>query len=241
MQRRYFHEPRFSELKTITETTIHSRHVAGQRYESLRLERVNFDNCSATRCTFKQVEALACRLWSCTLHEPTLEDLLIRDVRMTVDGGPGKRDPFFIWGGVAKHVRLVGTIGGLIWNQPYRWLTSGRDRGALNAVRRYYASVDWALDVTQAEFQSGPALRFGPPGQLIRRDPVTQPLVTRHRALAIGWKSLGKEIGAWRGVLDDLITNDWPDSVVLIPAGRGRALREDLEGIERLRSIGVAE
>jgi hypothetical protein len=65
--------------------------------------------------------------------------------------------------------------------------------------------------------------------------------VRRDRALAIDWKSLGGKIGVWRVVLDDLINHDWPDSVVLVPAPLGRKYREELEGIEILRSLGVAE
>ncbi len=231
-------KPTSKALTTITETTIDSRHVTGQTYENLRLERVNFDNCSATRCRFSRVEVLACRLWSCTLRDPTLEDVIIRDVRTTVIDGPGKRTPFFVWGGTAKHVVLQGRLGGLIWNQPDEWRDKSNE---MKRVRNYYEKVDWAIDISEARFQSVPSFDFGPPGELVRRDAATQPLVRRERALAVDWKSLGHQIGVWRVVLNDLVAHEWPDSIVLVPAALGRKYREELEGIEMLRSIGLAE
>jgi len=57
---------------TIADATIRQRHVTGETYEHVRLHRVNFDNGSATRCTFNDVEMTECRLWSCTLHESIL-------------------------------------------------------------------------------------------------------------------------------------------------------------------------
>jgi hypothetical protein len=87
-----------------------------------------------------------------------------------------------------------------------------------------------------------PSFRFGPPGRLVRRDPDTQPLITRHaakRALEL----IGRELGIWRIGLERLVQGTWPDEVVLMPAlGGPRGQREEqLQGLERLRRIGALD
>lgn len=162
-------------------------------------------------------------------------------MRTTIIGGPGKREPFFVFGGTARHVVLRGRLGSLIWNPPYEWLGKEWKTDLLDHIKAFYSTVDWAIDVSEARFQSVPAFRFGPPGDLIRRDPATQALVKRARALTFDWKALGRRIGVWRVVLEDLVTFPWPESIVLIPAILGSRHREEIEGIELLRSVGLAE
>ena len=110
-------------------------------------------------------------------------------------------------------------------------------------VRRYYDALDgWALDVSEARFRSVPSFRFGPPGRLVRRDPETQPLVTR-TAAARALDLVGSELRVWRTVLADLVAGAWPDEIVLMPALGGPKPRreEELRGLERLRQIGAFE
>jgi hypothetical protein len=228
-------------LKVIAEMTVQRRHVTDQTYERIRLQRVNLDNCSATRCTFRDIELLECRLWSCTLRNPVLDTVAVRDLRTTIIDAPGKRAPFFVFGGTARHVVLQGRLGSLIWNPPHEWLGKPWPPNEMRRIRNYYEKLDWAIDISESQFQSVPAFRFGPPGELVRRDASTQPLVRRERALTVDWKSLGGQIGVWGVLFEDLVEREWPDSIVLVPAARGRKNREELEGIEVLRSIGLAE
>lgn len=228
-------------IHRVADRTISRRRINHEVYRGIQLERIKFDNCVATGCTFREIELHECRLWSCTLFDPMLEDVLADDVRTTIVGGGGKRQPFFVFGGVARHVRLQGRLGALVWNPPYASLKEGPSAAELDAVRAFYDATDWALDVSRARFQTVPAFRFGPPGHLVRRDPVSQPLVRRDRALAVDWRSLGLAVGVWRVVLEWLVNHEWPESTVLVPAPLGRKYREEIEGINALRSLGVAE
>jgi hypothetical protein len=87
-----------------------------------------------------------------------------------------------------------------------------------------------------------PSFRFGPPGRLVRRDPETQPLITK-QAAAQALELIGSELGIWRLGLADLVKGTSPNEIVLMPGLGGRkARREDeLRGVERLRQIGALE
>lgn len=208
-----------------------------------RFERCYVHNSQARGGRALGVEVIDCTIWSCVLFNVHLEDCVVRNLKMSPGGG-GRTTPLFLWGGSARRVTLAGTIGGVIWNGPKR-AGHGFDAGPVSAdeVRRYYDSFDdWALDVSQARFRSVPSFRFGPPGRLVRRDPETQPLITRSaakRALDL----VESEIGVWRIVLRNFVEDVWPDEIVLVPAlgGRKPKREQELRGLERLRQIGAFE
>jgi hypothetical protein len=154
-----------------------------------------------------------------------------------VGAGGGKHMPLFLWGVLAERVRLRGKIGGLIWNPP-----NGEWRVAdIASARQFYEAVDdWALDISEARFSSVPALRYGPPGRLLRRDPETQPLVTRESARQ-ALERLPAATSLWTVVLDEFVRSPWPEEIVLVPAlGARKAQREDDQReLERLRRLGV--
>lgn len=95
---------------------------------------------------------------------------------------------------------------------------------------------DWALDISQGQF-SGLELR-GMPSRLVRRDPETQVVVRRARALDERWKTL--EIGSYSIPLEDLVAGDVED-VVLVARRRGRRFEEEMAALRLLRSEGIAE
>jgi hypothetical protein len=227
-------------MRTIADQTFQFARAEASTIEAVRLERCSFAQCSATECTFRKVELLGCRTWSCSLYSPTLEDCRIDGGAMTVRSGrSGRRSPLFLWGGTARHVTLHGTFGGIVWNPPKAWGT-GEDLDELNDVKKYYEAVDWALDIREARFTSSPTLRFGPPGRLILRDPKIQPLVTRAAAEGGAWRALGWEVGVWRVVLEEFVKRSWPEEIALIPS-TGKKAAEDLAGLQRLRELGVAQ
>lgn len=189
------------------------------------------------------IEVIDCTAWSCHLFDVHLEDCVVRDLKSSPGGG-GRSTPLFLWGGSARRVTLAGMIGGLIWNPPRR-ARSGfeSDLAKAEKVRRYYDSIDdWALDVSQARFRSVPSFRFGPPGRLVRRDPETQPLITRSAAVR-ALELIGPGLGIWRVVLEQLVQSKWPDEIVLMPAlgGPKRRREEQLGALGRLREFGAFE
>lgn len=219
-----------------------SFHESGHlRARDLRLERCTFDNCHARGGVAERVDLIDCATWACSLHDVVLRDCSVTNLRTTIESGGGRRTPLFLWGVMAQRVTLAGKIGSIIWNPPHdAWPWTSSDFVA--AMRFYDAVDDWALDVSAARFTSVPALRFGPPGRLVRRDPATQPLVSR-RAAETALSRAASDIGVWRVVLDDLLSKPWPDEIVLVPAlGAPKASREDdLRRLERLGSAGAFE
>jgi hypothetical protein len=234
-------EPSADLIKVIADAELrgHGELNVGQT----RFERCYVHNSRARGGRAVAVEAIDCTTWSCHLYDVRLEDCVVRNLK-TSPGGGGRATPLFLWGGSARRVTVAGTVGGIIWNPPTRGLLGfDLDPAKVEEVRRYYDSIDdWAVDVSQARFRSMPSLRFGPPGRLVRRDPETQPLITK-QAAARALELIGSELGIWRAVLADLVTGSWPDEIVLMPALGARKARreEELRGLERLRQIGAFE
>ena len=233
------HKMPVSEPRTIADVEMKMLH-GELRVHDLRLERCVFDNAGAHGTVAQRVEVVDCSVWSCVLDDVVIEDCTVHNLKTSLGGG-GKRIPFFLNGVFARHLTLSGTIGSVIWNPP-RADGIQASAPAVAAARRYYAAVDWALDVSEARFRSVPSLRFGPPGRLIRRDPETQPLITRVQA-ALALHAAGRDIGVWRVVLEDFVESAWPDEIVLLPPlGARKAQREeDLAGLAQLRSIGACD
>ena len=160
---------------------------SGGVFEGYRFTRCEFDavelsnaqrpdlrstlrNCHLERCIVRQ---------NCSINTAIVEDCVV--------DGLETRGLVFVRGAVFKHVVLKGKVGRFIVHGPWG---AGSDPGcpfsAANA--EYYRGVDWALDLTQCEAKE--LQLSGVPGRLIRRDPTTQILVTRARALAVDWRSL---------------------------------------------------
>jgi hypothetical protein len=238
-------------VRTITERAFVNKHAGKRVIEDMRLERCTFDDCAARKTTFRYLELVECRIRGCSLWDMLVEEVVVDGLRMTLGGRGGKRDPLTPYGLLAKHLVLRGRINGFIWNPSYPsqpWFGLGlpgpqerqtAQRRSRAAARAFYETVDWALDISEARFTSVPSFKFGPPADLIRRDPVTQPVVTRERAAEFDWSRLRDEVGVWSVVLRFFLEDEWPDSIVLTPAW-GKAGERDRAGIARLREMGVA-
>lgn len=225
-------------------------HYEGVRFEGLngrldlhdvRCDRCIFDNCSGRGGVGRRLEAIGCAVWSCRLFDVVLEDCLLENLKTSSAGG-GRTMPFFLQGVMVRRVSIRGTIGGFIWTPPDS-RTAWASPAAVRAARRFYGAVgDWALDVSAARFRSVPSFRFGPPGALVRRDPETQPLISRSGAEA-ALREPTVDFGIWKVVLEDFVGSPWPDEIVLIP-GLGaprRAYEADLAALDRLRGTGAFE
>jgi hypothetical protein len=167
---------------------------------------------------------------NCDVWSPIIEDSVIDGLRT-----PGT---LFLRGAVFKHVVIKGKIGGMVFAGPYP--RDGRpDEAFLKANREYYASVDWALDLTQCESQLELSLS-SVPGHLIRRDPTTQVLVTRERALACDWRKIDLEGTAYDIAIEQLLSEGRDSEVLVAPSGH-RSFSMHLKAQQRLRDAGVAE
>lgn len=102
----------------------------------------------------------------------------------------------------------------------------------------YYATVDWALDIAEAEFIE--AEIQGVPARLIRRDPESQVVVTHEKALEGKWRRIDLAGTYWATSIEFLLNRGDPD-VVLVAPKRARDYRRLLDGLKKLRDAGVAD
>ena len=182
--------------------------------------RSTIRNCHLQRCIVRQ---------NCSINTAIVEDCVV--------DGLETRGPVDIHGAVFKHVVLKGKIGHLILAPPYG-LSESNPSPFLAANAESYRGVDWALDLTQCEAKE--LQLSGVPGRLIRRDPTTQILVTRERALAVDWRSLPLGGSPYAVVLNHL-TRYGDDSRVLVAPHRDRSFQACIQAQKVLRDAGVAE
>src|SRR5262249_52776668 len=109
---------------------------------------------------------------------------------------------------------------------------------AANAA--YYENVEWALDISGAEF--GEMEIRGIPAALIRRDPETQVVITRQNALNCAWRDLPfEETLMSTSIKLFLEFPEWGPSKCLVAPKRHPKFRQYLHDIQLLRKAGIAE
>lgn len=216
------------------------------------LEDMEFHRCTFTRCILslthdvhrrtvvRRTNLFNCKEVGCKLYSAIIEDALIDGL---------STGHLHSWGTVFQHVTLRGHIGPIMLSnkvfptQP----TAKVDQAFASANAAYYANVDWALDIREAEFEDDVDLR-GVPGHLIRRDPETQVLVTRTKALEGKWRSLDLEKTYWTTALEIFLKDGTLDSIVLASPRRIRrspsnpwTVQDLVDGLRLLRDKGIAE
>jgi hypothetical protein len=94
------------------------------------------------------------------------------------------------------------------------------------------------LDIREAEAEE---LEIrGVPARLIRRDPESQVVITRQKAMEGTWRQLNLEKTHWGYSIDRMLRSGEPD-IVLVAGRRDRQYRDLLAGLRTLREAGVAE
>ena len=211
-------------------------------FEDVEFRHCSFESCvvsntkdPALRSTVRRLQFIACdssgfnSLGPAIIEDTTVDGLKVNDVLQT-------------WGMVFKHVILRGRIGPLMLSNclcPTSTTTDAMQRAFEQANAEYYSTVDWALDISQAEFTEDCEIR-GIPAKLIRRDPETQAVVTRERAMRGNWRQLGLEKTFWKVALEVFLESG-DQNYVLIAPKRAKDFKHLLRGLQLLRDAGVAE
>jgi hypothetical protein len=186
------------------------------------------------RSKIRNVKLVKCSQRGCEMNSAILDDV-------TVDGFEC-HGLLQMWGTAFRHVVLRGRIGRLMISS----LVDLEDkqpevqRAFDEANAEFYESVDWALDISQAAFLSFDVTRSRIPAKLVRRDPETQVIVTRKKALSVEWKNLPMNERLWIASLELFIQHDSADVVLAAPKLHPKFSRY-LEDLKLLRSAGVAE
>jgi hypothetical protein len=144
------------------------------------------------------------------------------------------------WGAVFKHTTLRGKIDRIMISPAVgAGLASADVQRAFDAANEaYYAEVDWALDISEAEFQECDLRRV--PADLVRRDSETQVVIRREKAMRGEWRKIDFGSAAWGTAIEFFLERGDPD-LVLVASKRHKKFRNLLDGLKKLRDAGVAE
>lgn len=186
------------------------------------------------RSTFRNVQLVNCSQRGCGIECAIFEDVL-------VDGFNTNGQLVQTWGAAFNRVVLRGKLDRLMISSVVDvWGNEPKRQQAFNeANAEYYRNVQWALDISEAEFKELD-IRGIFPVHLIRRDPETQVVVTRERALQSDWRKLAFNEDLFPYSIECFLNEDLPATLLIAPK-RNRKFRRYLEDIQTLRSAGVAE
>ncbi len=150
---------------------------------------------------------------------------------------------FIIWGAVFDQVAFSGKIGKIKINTHAHHVDQSEalQRPFDEFRRSFYEKVDWAIDISQAKFR---LLEIrGIPARLIRRDPSSQMVVTRERALNLDWRSrISPDNTHWPFAIDMFLATGEADHILVAPlTGPKKQSEKLLRDLHELRDLGVVE
>jgi hypothetical protein len=213
-------------------------------FRSEQFENCEFINCllsynhdNKRRSSIRGVHLKNCAVQNCSVGPAIFEDCTIENLRNT-------GDLLIMWGPVFRHVTLSGPIGSFKVNETINPMnTKPEYQKPFDDFREaFYRDTDWALDISAARFEDELDIR-GIPARLFRRDPETQMVITRQRALQPGWTGkLSPDNTLWPFMIRLFLSDGDEDMVLAAPMGARKAERDNLlRGLKELRELGVAE
>lgn len=202
-------------LKNCTFVACHLAHTAKSPRERRHIKNVALIDCKATANT--------------SIGNPVVEDVEVLNLQTS--------GLCIAWGAVYKHARFRGRCGKFMLNFE---ISEDLKKPFRKANEKFYSTVDWALDISEAEFVEFEAR--GVPADLIRRDPETQVVVRLNKVIATQhiWRKLDLRCNAIPFGLDNMIQFGFKDTVFVAPK-RGKTFAEQLEGLRILQKEGIAE
>ena len=233
-------------LKTIIDRQFYSLVDRGDTLliENIQVERCEFDFCGLCetidinrRTTVRNVHINNCMIQNHTSIGPAiLEDVFITDLKI--------QDLFILWDPLFKHVTLKGKIGDIKVNSVagLNMDIKPEIQASFNAAKKlFYNNVNWAIDISEAKLRH--LELWGVPSHLVRRDPESQVIVKRIKALQANWREkLHPENTEWPHWIEMLLQFEEPDIILAAPKALPRKKYEKLlDGLKDLREIGLAE
>lgn len=191
------------------------------------------------RPTLRRITVERCHFTASDIGPIILEDSTIDTIWFHRGTWGPQRFP----GCAFKHVVIRGAVrGSLAFVPSLDWWMHHITEPAttdptVKANERYYAQVDWALDISQAEFTGVEMYRSGIPALLVRRDPETQVVITRSSVAEGDWRSACEDSSQWVAI-ERFLDTGFADAVLIAPK-RSKYLDEDVAAFRRLREIGV--
>lgn len=189
------------------------------------------------RTWVRNVEVRHCREHSCRIGPAILEDVHIEDLDTS--------DLLILWGTLFRRVTMSGPMGRIKLNTAITTLVDQQLREKQQAFDdarcEFYAQTDWALDIREAKFGAETIIQ-GIPSRLVRRNPASQLVITRERALDASWRGrVSASSKLWPFVVDLFLADGDEDRVLIAPlAGPKKKRNRLLKELDELRESGVA-
>jgi hypothetical protein len=184
------------------------------------------------RPTARRISLLGCSALRCHVIAPILEDIMVN--------GLDSEANLILWAPAFRHVTIAGPICNLMVNIDE---DPAGELDPINAEFRkananFYSTVDWALDISKAEF-SDVSIR-GVPAGLVRRDPESQVVIQREKVLGSRWKEIPLSGTHWATEIEWFLDRGEADHVLIAPK-RSKTFKKLLDGLRLLQKEGVAE
>jgi hypothetical protein len=196
-------------------------------------ERTFVRHCSFINCTFQE---------NCSQRKAGFEDVFIENLK--VEGR------LAISGSIFKHITFKGKIGktllmsnlsiAAVLTHESGQIADVTDQDLMvfkNYNNEYYKNVDWALDISQGEFEVF-EIKGGIPAGLILRESSTQALVKYDKIKEGKWKMVPQILDSEVGLI---LGNAEADCLVIAPVRSKKRFNIFMEAIHILREEGIAE
>ena len=212
----------------------------GERVHGMQFEGCFFDNCGISmscdinhRSVYRDISIIDGEVGHITFGMPIVEQVHVN--------GLATCDLLHAQGALFKHVTFKGEIGNIMLSPLLFDATDEQQAAADEQRKAYYGKIEWALDISQASFQSLDIR--GIPSKLIKRDPETQVVVTRER-LKKNWAAKTDAEDYWYFVTNLLLEDppvDDEDLVCVLPYGEKMKPAAHLAAFDRMRQLGLIE
>lgn len=210
---------------------------SGRVFADMEFRRCRFISCvlsntrvPSSRSIVRNVKLMDCAIDGGLLGPAILEDVRIHNLKSS--------DMIHAYGAAFKHVVLSGKFNDMILGPSQASDGLYSIKAIDDANTAFYKTVDWALDIRELACKECDIR--GIPADLVRRDPATQAIVRREKALDLRWKSLDLGSLQWSYTIGGMLEDGYADCV-LVAGTRCREFGDLVKGIEMLRAEGIAE
>jgi hypothetical protein len=183
------------------------------------------------RATAEGISIINCDMRNATIGPALFRNIVVENL---------KSDSMILFSPVYEHVTLRGRFGrwmihGAVQPGPPYWMPPAYWESCL----RFYKNVDWALDISQAEFADFSFRTGGVPTHLVKRDPETQVVVRREQVIEGRWRRLG--LAGYTEVGLKLLLEDQATETVLVVPKRMKDAKRLVEDLRTLQAAGIAQ
>jgi hypothetical protein len=210
-------------------------------HSNIEFRKCKFHGCSfgygfskdySSRSVAEAIKFIDCEVRKCQIKAAVVRDILIENLRS---------DVIMVYGALWDRVKFKGRGG--------KWLIHGTFLGldsTDSSMARYqdlcsefYSKIDWAIDISEAEFEDFSLRTGGIPARLVKRDCETQVVVSRERVMNRKWQTLNLD-GYTEACLELFLREGAQDTVLLVPK-RMKGAHKLVQDLRKLQAEGFAE